>query len=90
MASLQSRINGQADLFIRYDDPLLVIGQINSTYKMGDQDQFISSFNTNGKFKYTLNGACGVKFQDRIHFFGGWNHPEERFQIDARDFIQFM
>jgi len=53
-----------------------VIGQINSTYKMGDQDQLISSFNTNGEFKYTLNGACGVKFQDRIHFFGGWNHPE--------------
>ena len=70
-------------VFTRSMNPYSVIGQVNSSYKIGDQDQFISSFNTNGKFRYTLNGACGVRFQGRIHFFGGWSHPEAGFRNDV-------
>ena len=53
-----------------------VISQMTSNSKLGDKDRVIQSFNTDAKYKYTINGACGVNYKGHIHFFGGWNHPE--------------
>ena len=59
------------------------------TYKIGDKDNIITSFNTNDK--YSLSRACGVIYQGLIHFFGGnFGRRNQRFGFnEQRNFVTY-
>ena len=44
------------------------LDKADNSFKIGNKDKIITSFNPNQNFEFILNGACGVLYQGLIHF----------------------
>ena len=61
-------------------------------YILGNKDKIITSFNSNGEVKYSLQAACGVTYQGLIHIFGGFldGYQSQHFGFDEkRNFVKY-
>ena len=54
----------------------VAIGTRYGNFIRGNKDKLMISYRRELEHDYTMWGACGVLFEGKIHFFGGFNYDE--------------